>query len=287
MSRDFIKGMYQKARDDNYAIGHFNFSTLEILHAIYLAAKNVKSPVVVANSMGEEHFFGSEEAVAMVNALKDRVEHKMILHADHHTTYKAAKKSIQEGYPSVHIDASKEPFDKNVKITKKVVELGQKNDVWVEGEIGHVAGGSTLHQGDISEAARPELMTDPDEAKEFVEKTGVDALAINIGNAHGVWEGKPNLDFDRLKKIRESTDAHLVLHGGSGIDKQSFRKAIKLGIDKVNINSEMRIAYAQALEKAMQERKDFTPYKYMKGPIQAVQDIVEEKMKIFMSKGKL
>lgn len=287
MGRNDIKRLYNHADSKNYAIGHFNFSTLEILHAILRAAKKTKSPVIVATSEGEESFVGSEEAVAITEALKDRLNGKLILHADHHKTFATAKKSIQAGYPSVHIDASKNKFGKNVSITKKVVELAHKNDVWVEGELGHVGGSSTLHEEDISKAADPKLLTDPEQARDFVEKTGVDALAVNIGNAHGVWKGKPKLDFERLEEIKKKTKKPLVLHGGSGIDTKSFRRAIKLGIDKVNINSDMRIAYAKAITESMKTREDYTPYNYMEGPIKAVQKIVEDKMRIFKSNGML
>ncbi len=287
MGRDFIEEMYADAEKNKYAIGHFNFSTLEILHAIYRAAKELNSPVILATSEGEECFVGPDEAVALSNALKPKLNDKLILHADHHKSFERAKQSVDAGYPSVHIDGSKLDYEDNVEVTKRVVDYAHSRDVWVEGELGHVGGASDLHEEDISEAAKPEMMTDPDRAAEFVEETGVDSLAVNVGNAHGVWEGEPELDFERLEDIKEKTGSYLVLHGGSGISEEDFRRAIEIGIDKVNINSAMRIAYAEAVEEAIETREDITPYHYMQGPVKAVKEVVMEKIQIFGSDGRL
>ena len=285
-----MKRLYDKASKEKYAIGHFNFSTMAILHGITNAAVKLKSPVIVALSEGEELYFGADEAVAVEDALNYKhksMKNQIVLHADHHKTFEACKRVADAGFQSIHIDASKNDFKTNLQITKKVVNYCKKKDIWVEGELGHVGGASTLHDVDISKVTGPEFMTDINEAKEFVEKTGVDALAINIGNAHGVWKGIPKLDFELLKKIKKLTKIPLVLHGGSGISEVDFKKAIRLGIDKININSEMRIAYGVALTKAMRARKNFTPYDYMLKPMSAVEKVVNEKIKIFGSENKL
>jgi len=287
MNRTQIKKIYDKAELGKYAIGAFNFSTMEILHAITNAAVKLKSPLIISCSEGERKFFGTDEAVAVWDVLNKKLKTNFILHADHHKSFETIKECIDAGFPSVHIDASHLDYKDNLKVTKKVVDYAHKKNVWVEAELGHIGGASTLHDVDISTVTGPEFMTDPNQSKEFVEKTGTDALATNIGNAHGVWKGKPHLAFNRISKIKELTKKPLVLHGGSGIDTASFERAIRLGIDKVNINSDMRIAYADTLTKSLLKRRNYTPYAYMQESMEAVEEVVTEKINIFGSKNKL
>ncbi len=277
-----INLFFKRAEKEGKAIGHFNFSTLELLRGILLGSARVGEPVFIATSEGERAFVGGEQAVALFRSFQ-RGFKNAVLHADHHHTYESAKQAIDQGYPSVHIDASHLSFEENVKVTRKVVRYAEKREVWVEGELGHVAGSSTLHRESINKAALPELMTKPEQAKEFVELTGVDSLAVNVGNAHGIWEGAPRIDFERIRVIKRLVKKPLVLHGGSGIPPASLKKAVAAGICKVNINSEVRLLYASELEKALKEKKDYTPYHYMQGPVKAVARKVALKIKSFHS----
>lgn len=293
MSISFIHRLFSDAQKRKYAIGAFNFSTSEILKGIFLGAQRMKAPVIAETSEGEQAFFlndrvGAEEAVAIVNTFKKYHKNKMILHADHHKSFEAIKTATDAGYPSVHIDASEYDFDKNVRLTKKVVQYAHKHDVWVEGELGHVAGTSALHRNvDIREFVKGMAETDPYQAKEFVAKTGVNALAIMVGNAHGLYKGAKQLDFDRIAAIKKATKAFLVLHGGSGTPDWAYQRAIQLGINKININTEMRVAFATALHKSIHSLQELTPYKYMANAIEEIRKVVEHKLTVYGARNKL
>ncbi|HLD04882.1 MAG TPA: class II fructose-bisphosphate aldolase [Candidatus Nanoarchaeia archaeon] len=293
MSISFIHKLFSDAQKRRYALGAFNFSNSEILKGIFLGAHHTKSPIIVEASEGEQAFFfdeklGAEEAVAIVNTFKKYHKNKMILHADHHKSFEAIKTAIDAGYPSVHIDASEYDYEKNVRLTKKVVDYAHKKNVWVEGELGHVAGTSTLHKNvDIRDYVKGMAQTDPYQAREFVQRTGVNALAIMVGNAHGLYKGTKQLDFDRIAAIKKTTKAFLVLHGGSGTPDWAYQKAIKLGINKINVNTEMRVAFAKALHQSVHTLQELTPYKYMANAIEEVRKVVEHKLIVYGARNKL
>ncbi|MEK6963656.1 MAG: class II fructose-bisphosphate aldolase [Nanoarchaeota archaeon] len=293
MSISFIHKMFLDAQKRRYAIGAFNFSTSEILKGIFLGAHNMKAPIIVEASEGEQSFLldekvGAEEAVALVNTFKKYHKNKMILHADHHKSFESIKIAIAAGYPSVHIDASEYDYEKNVRLTKQVVNYAHRHDVWVEGELGHVAGTSALHREiRIQDFVKGMAETDPYQAREFVEKTGINALAIMVGNAHGLYKGMKQLDFDRIAAVKKATKAFLVLHGGSGTPDASYQKAIKLGINKINVNTEMRVAFATALHKSLHSMQELTPYKYLANAIEEVRKVVEHKVIVYGARGKI
>jgi fructose-bisphosphate aldolase, class II len=283
---EFIRKLYANADKGQYAIGAYNFSTLDILKGIHSAAMKMRSPVIVSNSEGERSFFGLEENIAIYSLIKKR-HPCTILHADHTKSYDEIKRVIDVGYPSVHFDGSELSYETNLRETKRVVEYAHARDVFVEGELGGIKGGSTTHTESLKDVLKEEFLTKPEEAKEFCEATGVDSLAISIGNAHGIWAEQKKLDFDRIKKIKSLTGSFLVLHGGSGISPVDFRKAISCGINKININTELRLAYEKALLQGLNERTDDIPYHYLGKVGVAVSKVVEEKIIIFMTDGKI
>lgn len=277
-----MKQILVKAHKNKYAVGAFNFSTIEILNAIFEASVNTKSDIILSTSEGELKHFGIENAVSIVKSLGNKTKNQITLHLDHGKTLAIIKKCIKAGYPSVHIDASSKKFNENIKLTKKVVNLQKKKNVWVEAELGSISGSSTLHEESYSEIVKKEFMTNPELAKEFVEKTNVNALAVSIGNVHGIWKGSPKLDFNRLKQIHKKVKIPLVLHGGSGIPDKDIRKSINFGIAKINVNTELRIAYANALRNfVFKKKKENVPYKILYSTIPAVQAVVEKKIKLF------
>lgn len=280
--RKEIINLYKRADRKGFAIGAFNFSTNEIVKGIAAAAVKLRAPIIISMSEGERNFFGCEESVGIYRAIRDKYPY-VILHADHTKSLKELKKVIDAGYPSVHFDGSELSYEKNIRETKKAVEYAHKNHVFIEGELGGIKGGSTTHKESLKDILTEGLLTNPSQAAAFVHLTGVDSLAISIGNAHGLWKEQKKLDFERLAAIKKKTGKFLVLHGGSGISAHDFRKAISLGITKININTETRVAYATALTKALHKRADYVPYHYLAEVVDAVSKLVEEKIIIFKS----
>jgi fructose-bisphosphate aldolase, class II len=284
--RSEIINIYRKADRKGFAIGAFNFSTNEIAKGILAAAMKLKSPVIISMSEGERNYFGCDESVGVYRAMKKKYPH-IILHADHTKSLKELKKVIDAGYPSVHFDGSELSFNDNIRQTRKAAEYAHEHNVFIEGELGGIKGGSTVHKESLKDVLTDDVFTSPTQAEVFVKQTGVDSLAISIGNAHGLWKEQKKLDFERLSDIKRKTGVFLVLHGGSGISAHDFRKAISLGINKININTETRVAYALALLKALHHRKDYVPYHYLDEVVDAVSKIVEGKIIIFKSEKKI
>ena len=284
-----IKDYFKKAQKEGWAIGKFNFSTLEQLKAIFAAAANLKSPIILETSEGESNFIGIQEAVALVKLFSEKFKIPAFLNLDHGKSLEYIKEVVAFGYNLVHFDSSKLPLEENIKETKKVVDYCHKKGIFVEGEVGIVAGSSIIHKEKIE--IREEDLTDSEEALKFVKETSVDSLAINIGTFHGVEADgmNPHINLQRLKEIREKTkDIPLILHGGSGTPEEDIKEAIKLGIVGININTELRAAFANALKKELQINSDeIVPYKFLPPAIEAVQRVVEKKIKLFGSNGKI
>lgn len=281
-----LKFLLTEASRSNYALGHFNFSTLGILRAIVQACQNLKSPVFVGTSEGEAKYVGYKQAVALVRAFRDETDLPIFLNADHHKTFESAKIAIDAGYDSVQIDEMSLSFEENMKVTKQVVEYAQKvnPDISVEGGLGYIRGSSEVHKEKIE--VKEEDMTTPQEAKEFVEKTGVDRLAVVFGNIHGIsLAGNPRLDINRLKIIHEAiSDMPLTLHGGSGITNEDIQATLQYGMSNIHVNTELRSAYTYALRGNLDENKEqTTPYMYLKSADEAVRKVVEEKLKSFLA----
>ncbi|MEK7616186.1 MAG: class II fructose-bisphosphate aldolase [Patescibacteria group bacterium] len=283
-----IKEYFQKAKQEKWAIGHFNFSTADQLKAIVEAAAELKSPVMVATSEGEEKFIGLEQAIALVRSWQD-LGYPVFLNADHHKTWESVSPCIEEGYDTVLIDASKLPFEENVALTKKVVEYARTidPDMMVEGELGYLRGDSEVQK---KVEITVDDYTNPRQAQEFVERTGIHRLAIAFGNIHGiVTDQKEQLNFDVLKDISAAIpETPLVLHGASGLSDEDIKESIKHGICNIHINTELRIAYHDALEKELaKDDESTTPHKFIQPAFDAAKALVKKKLELFGSVGKI
>jgi len=278
----------KEAEEKSVAIGHFNISNLEALHGIYNAAKKLNLPVIIGVSEGEEEFVGKEEAVALVKTLRERDHYPIFLNADHHYSFESVKEALDAGYDSAIIDAVKLPIKENIALTKKCVDYARElstktsHDIIIEGELGFI-GQSSKILDKIPEGVSEASMTTPEDAKHFVEATGVDMLAPSIGNVHGMIQGgNPRLDIERIKNIRQACGVPLVLHGGSGISDEDFKNAIKAGISIIHINTEIRVAYRDAIKKFIDENpNEVAPYNFLKTGVEAVEKVVESRLKLF------
>ena len=285
-----LRECVKEAEEKGVAIGHFNISNLEAFHAIYNAAKSLNVPIVIGVSEGEEKFVGTEEAVALVRAVRERDDYPIFLNADHHYSFETVKKAIDAGFDAIIIDAVKLPLAENIALTKKCVDYAREvskregRDILVEAELGFI-GESSKILDKLPDGVSEENMTKPEEAKQFVEATGVDMLAPSIGNVHGmVKTGNPRLHPERVKAIREAAGVPLVLHGGSGSMNEDFVECIKSGISTVHINTEIRVAFTNALRKSLSNKpEEITPYKYLPRGVAAVQEVVEARLKLFNS----
>ena len=278
----------KEASEKGLAIGHFNISNVEALHGIYNAAKKLNVPIIIGVSEGEENFIGREEVTSLVRTIRERDNYPIFLNADHHYTYESVKACIDIGFDSVIIDAVKLSLDENITLTKQCVEYANKinnienRDVLVEAEIGFIGKSSSLLDS-IPEGVSEETMTKPDDAKYFVEHTGIHLLAPSVGNIHGMVKGgNPRLDIQRIKEIRDACGVPLVLHGGSGINDDDFKEAIKAGISIIHINTEIRIAYKEALEKTLRDNpNEVAPYKLLEPAVKAIEEVVYNRLKLF------
>lgn len=281
-----LRESIKEAEDKKVAIGHFNISNLEGLHAIYQAAKKLNVPVIIGLSEGEEGFVGREEAVALVKAIRDRDDFPIFLNADHHHGFISVKACIDAGFDAVIIDGTKLGIEENIKITKECVDYARKvtretgRDVLVEAELGYIGEGSNI-KDTIPEGAG--ILTKIEDAKNFVNQTGVDMLAPSVGSVHGlIKSGKPHIDVELVSEIRKSAGVPLVLHGGSGLRDVDFTNAIKSGISIVHINTEIRVAYVEGLKESIIEKPDeVVPYKVLELAENNVEKIVEERLKLF------
>lgn len=275
----------EQARDGGYALGHFNFATADVLRGVVEAAKEAGAPaVMVGTSEGEADFIGMYEAVALVGAVKKHYNFPIFLNADHFKSFDKCREAIDAGYDSVIIDESKMIFADNIAATKKVVEYVKSvgKSTLVEGEIGYLRGSSEVQKKiKISSAD----YTKPEEAKEFVEKTGVNQLAVVFGNIHGiVTEQEERLDIEHFKSIvAAAPNVYYVLHGASGLKDSDIQAAIKAGVTNVHFNTELRVAYTEGLHKALHDKPgETTPYKYLKVGVDEVKKVVVAKVKMFM-----
>jgi fructose-bisphosphate aldolase class II len=274
-----------KAREGGYAVGAFNTNNLEITKAIFKAAKEEQSPIILAISPSAAKYAGMENLLALARVAEEETGVPVSVHLDHGTEWEHVVHSIQAGFSSIMFDGSKYPFEENIALTKKAVELGHAVGVSVEGELGRLVG----TEDHISVSEREASMTNPNEALEFIERTGVDALAVSIGNAHGWYKGKPQLDFKRLEEIHNKVGnkALLVLHGASGIPDEDIRTAVSLGITKINIDTEIRDAFKRGIAQFIQENPDvIDPRKLLKPAMEEMYKIVSGKIKLFGSSHK-
>src|SRR3989344_469862 len=275
------------AKKGGYAIGHFNFSSFEMLWGVLNAAHKLNVPVLLGLSEGERDWVGIRQAVAIVRSLRDE-GHEIYLNADHTYSYERVKEAIDAGFDSVIFDGAKLDINENIKITKKCVDYARKagkqtgRDIIVEGELGYIGEGSTVRD------ALPEgvQMTSANDAKRFVEETGVDLFAPAVGNVHGMLRagppagGDPPLDLDRISEIADVVSVPLVLHGGSGTP--NLLDGIKAGINEVHISTELRKAWHDAMLVHLEKFPDeIAPPKVAHGALEAIQKVAEARLKLF------
>lgn len=271
------------ARAEGYCIGAFNVHTLEMLQAVVEAAEETRSPLIIQSTVGTVKHLGADYIAAAATVAANRSSVPIALHLDHCSDFNIIMQCIRAGYTSVMIDASHDPFDKNVAETRKVVEAASAVGVNVEAEIGRVGG----VEDDIVVDERDALLADPEECARFVELTSVHTLAPAIGTAHGIYKGDPNIDFDRIGRIASRVSVPLVLHGGSGIPEDQVRRAVSLGMSKMNVATELRIVFSDAIKQVFANNpEENDPRKYMVPAKQALKAAAIEKMRLCGSIGK-
>lgn len=282
-----LKEALHKAEEKKVALGHFNIANIEMFWAVVRAAKNLDVPVIIGVSEGERAFIGIQQVKALVDTV--RAEGLQVyLNADHTYKPELVKEAVDsKAFDSIIFDGAKLSYEENRDMTKEMVQYARDagSDSLIEAELGFIGAGSTLLDA-LPEGAEvtEEFMTKPDEAKQFVEETDVDLLAPAVGNIHGMLKGasNPHISPERVKAVREAGGVPLVLHGGSGIVDEDFRKGIEAGISTVHISTEMRIAYRTELENQLKEQPDqLAPYRIMPPVVDAVQSVVEKRLKLF------
>ena len=281
--RQYIK----EAGEKGIAIGHFNISNLETLRGIFNAAKKLNVPVIIGTADSERKYIGTNEAVAAVKSYRDEYNYPIFLNADHTYSFLGVKECIDAGYDAVIFDGTSLPYEENVKITKQCVEYARKvnPEILVEAELGFI-GTSSKVLDKLPEGVKisEEFLTKPEDAKNFIDETGIDLIAPAVGNIHGMLKGgiDPALNIERIKEIKKVINIPMVLHGASGNSKEDIQAAIKNGMLIVHVNTEIRVAFRKALEKELVEKPDeVAPYKYMEETIPAVEKVIEEKLRIF------
>lgn len=279
-----MKELLNIAYRDRYAVGSFNVINLEFLEAIVEAAENKRSPVIL--SIAEVHFkFVNVENIApAIKFVAERSSVPVVLHLDHGESFEAVMRALRAGFTSIMYDGSKLPYDENVARTAEVVKMCHAVNVTVEAELGHIGG---AEGGSGGAQAAEEFYTKVEEAKDFVSRTNVDALAVAIGTAHGIYKGTPKLDFKRLSDINNAVGIPLVLHGGTGLSVNDFRQSIQLGVSKINFYTGMSVAATDAIKEILKKKPDYYDFpELLKASKKAVTKIVEEQMDIFMSSGR-
>jgi ketose-bisphosphate aldolase len=281
------KKYLEKAKNEGFGIGAFNAANIESMKAVVLAAVKLQSPVIIEFSPGEVEHIGVDQAVALGKTFEKQYSVPIILNLDHGTDPNKIVQAIDAGFDYVHFDGGKMPFEEALTIGKKLADYAHSKGVMIEGEIDHIEGSSSDHT-DSKPDVDSKLYTDPKQAKEFVEKTGFDVFASFVGNLHGIYSEHKNLNLDLLKTIQETLpNTYLSLHGGSGIIEDDIRRAIEIGIVKINVNSELRIAFKMVLQEVLNSSNEIAAYKFMQKPIEEMQKVVEQKIKMFGSVNKM
>lgn len=276
--------MLKKAQREKYAVPAFNIHNLETIQVVVDTAKKMESPVILAATPSTYQYAGTPYLINICKTAAQMLRFPFALHLDHHENISDIKEKIEAGIRSIMIDASQHPYEENIEIVKKMVEFSHQYNASVEAELGRLGG----QEDDLIVEDKESAFTDPDAAKAYVERTGIDSLAVAIGSAHGLYKGEPKLDFERLAKIRDKVDIPLVLHGASGIPEVMVKKSISLGICKVNVATELKIAFSDALKLDFNHHPDANdPRHYMQPAKLAMAKIVEEKIRICGSAGKL
>lgn len=278
---------FERSREEKFAIGAFNVGNLETLQAIVRAATIKKSPVIVEASPGESEFMGAANLVDLIENYRS-VGTQIILNLDHATEFEKVKAAFDAGFDYLHFDGGKLDYEENVKIATEVVHLAHPKGVMVEGEVDHITGSSSIHTEKVEGEQAKGAYSDPNRAHDFVQRTGVDTYASFIGNSHGLYANEKRLDLKRLKEIKDAIpDTFLSLHGGSGVNHEDIKGAIEIGINKINVNTEMRNAYRKELEEQLSKSDEVAMYKLYPEVTLEVQKVVMDKIDLFGSGGKV
>lgn len=286
-----LRDALQQGEQRGVAIGHFNVSDLVLLKAVFSAAQELKVPVIVGASEGERAFMGVRQVAALVRSIRDEFDYPIFLNADHTHSLASAEEVARAGFDSIVFDRSSLPFEENVRQTKEAVAALKAihPSMLVEGEIGDIGSGSEIHEIMPDPSGR---LTTPEEARQFVEETGIDILAPAVGSMHGMSRSmvqggtKQHLNIERITAISKAAQRPLTLHGGSGTADDDFRRAIVAGIRIIHINTELRVAWTQALEASLAAKADeVVPYKILPPVVEAVKEVVLSRLRIFNNPG--
>lgn len=284
-----LKEVLQKAEQGNYGVGAFNCTSLESVMAITQAAEEMNAPVILQYADSHQHLIAMDIIGPIMLQFAKAAKVPVAVHLDHGSNIEICKKAVDLGFSSVMYDASAKSFEENVKETKEVVAYAHERGASVEAELGHIftskAGAS---EGNGKEYTREEAYTDPQMAKEFIEKTKVDALAIGFGTAHGIYTEKPVLDLNRITLIKKAKDIPYVMHGGSGLSDEEYRIAIHNGIRKINYYTYLSLAGGKAVRSFLEENKEDALYfeSIAKAGTEAMKEDVKRVIQIFESDGK-
>ena len=276
------KQMLLDAQKGNYAVGAFNVENMEMVMAVIEAAEELKSPVIMQTTPSTVKYAGLDFFLANVKAAAERASVPVAMHLDHGSSFELAMQAYRTGYTSIMIDGSHGSFEENIAVSKAVADACTPSGIPVEAELGKVGG-----KEDDLDGGDDNPYTDPDQAVEFVKRTGITSLAVAIGTAHGVYKGEPKLDLDRLSEIREVVDIPLVLHGTSGVPDETVTECVNRGICKVNYATDLRIAFTKGVSEVFSENPDvIDPKKYNACGKERVKEYVMSKMKVCKSVGK-
>ena len=276
------KQLLLDAQKGGYAVGAFNVENMEMVQAVVAAAEELQSPVIMQTTPSTVKYADLAYFYANVKTAAEKASVPVVMHLDHGSSFELAMQALRTGYTSIMIDGSHESFEDNIAVTKSVVDACHPSGVPVEAELGKVGG-----KEDDLDGGEGNPYTDPQEAKQFVEATGVDSLAVAIGTAHGVYKGTPKLDVNRLSEIREVVSIPLVLHGTSGVPDEAVKECIKRGICKVNYATDLRIAFSEGVNEVLHENPDtIDPKKYNARGREKVKEYVMSNIKVCGSEGK-
>ena len=280
-----LRDVLTRLQTEGAALGHFNVSDQVLLKALVAAAEETKLPVLVGASEGEREFFGARQLAAMVKSERQESDLPIFLNADHTHSLAKALEAAKAGFDAVTIDFSALPFEENVARTKEAVQAikAVNPSILAEGEIGDIGTGS-----EIKEAAQGGRLSTPEEARQFVEATGIDNLAPAVGNMHGMLKSmvqgkaRKHLDLERIAQIKQAAGVFLTLHGGSGTEDEHFRKAIAAGINIIHINTELRVAWRESLDKSLaRDTNEVVPYKILRPVVDSVKQVVSSRLRLF------
>ncbi len=275
--------LFKRAKEGSYAIGGFNVCNMEFVQAVIKAAEVKQSPVILQVSQGVAKYAGITTITEIVKAEAAKTTIPVVLHLDHGTDYEVIMQCLRAGFTSIMIDASRYELDENIRVTREIANACHAMNVGVEAELGKIHG----VEDEIAVDEKDASFTDPQEAIRFVKETGVDALAIAVGTAHGPYKGKPELDFERIQTIKQLVDAAIVLHGSSGVGEEDIRRAVELGVNKFNIDTDLRQAFDATLRDFVtQNPAVYDPKKIIGVTRPAIQRVAETKIALFGSSKK-